>query len=135
MEPVTDIFRSRSQSHRPFPGAVTVSRLDFGKLCSSFYLKCYSLILVQVTIILKNSTHNALIFTYDAVLKIFKVLTLGAGHKLAIPSAIPRAHKSNTRIVCALGYTHAILVYACAVLLLVGWSINFYTTRGRLPSC
>ena len=28
-----------------------------------------------------------------------------------------------------------ISVYVCTVLLLVGWSINFYTTRGRLPSC
>ena len=35
----------------------------------------------------------------------------------------------------AFSYTHAIHVYTCAVLLLVGWSINFYTTRGRLPSC
>ena len=44
-----------------------VSGVGFGKLCSSFYLKCYSLILEQVTIILKNSTHNALDFTYDAL--------------------------------------------------------------------
>ena len=27
-----------------------------------------------------------------------------------------------------ISYTHAIHVYACAVLLLVGWSINFFTT-------
>ena len=34
-----------------------------------------------------------------------------------------------------ISYTHVIHVYACAVLLVVGWSINVYTTRGRLPSC
>ena len=49
------------------------------------------------------------------IMKGTKVLTLGEGRGIS--------------------YTHAIHVCACAVLLLVGRSINFYTTRGGLPSC
>ena len=49
----------------------------------------------------------------------------------------PPTANENERQSSAQGvsYTHAIHVNACAVLLLVGWSINFYTTRGRLPAC
>ena len=67
-----------------------------------------------------RQTHRTTTVTLAAharrgLMKGTKVLTLGEGRGISYP--------------------HAILVYACAVLLLVGWSINFYTTRGRLPSC
>ena len=49
------------------------------------------------------------------------------------PTATPPSRATSRG--CYRYATHAIHVYACAVLFLVGWSINFYTTRGCIPSC
>ena len=48
-------------------------------------------------------------------------------------------HSVNEVLKCqpsarGISYTHAIHVYACAVLLLVGWSINFYATHECISS-
>ena len=56
----------------------------------------------------------------------------GLGTRLGICHATFGLYLTGT---FAMRIAHAIHVDACAVLLLVGWSINLYTTRGRLPSC